>query len=43
MYLVQGLLGLSRLAIFVYLKDDLGLDPAGVAFYSSLTYVPWVG
>ncbi|RMZ52922.1 hypothetical protein APUTEX25_001041 [Auxenochlorella protothecoides] len=41
-YLVQGLLGLSRLAVFVHFKDDLGLDPAAVAFYTSLSYLPWM-
>ena len=32
-YLVQGLLGLSRLAVFTFFKDDLALDPATVRFY----------
>lgn len=31
-YFVQGVLGLSRLAVSFYLKDDLHLDPAEVSF-----------
>jgi hypothetical protein len=41
-YLVQGLLGLSRLAVFVFLKDTLGLAPATVALITSSGYAPWV-
>lgn len=41
-YLVQGLLGLSRLAVFTFLKDDLGLTPATVALITSAGYAPWV-
>jgi folate/biopterin transporter len=41
-YLVQGLLGLSRLAIFTFFKDDLKLDPATVALLTSLGMAPWV-
>lgn len=41
-YLVQGLLGLSRLAVFTFLKDDLGLAPATVALITSAGYAPWV-
>ncbi|PSC76431.1 folate-biopterin transporter chloroplastic [Micractinium conductrix] len=40
-YLVQGLLGLSRLAVFVFLKDELGLAPASVALLTSAGYAPW--
>lgn len=29
-YFVQGVLGLARLAVSFYLKDDLHLDPAEV-------------
>lgn len=29
-YFVQGVLGLARLAVSFYLKDDLNLDPAEV-------------
>lgn len=38
-YFVQGVLGLSRLAVSFYLKDDLHLDPAEVCkhcIYSSV-------
>ncbi|KAI3437574.1 hypothetical protein D9Q98_000027 [Chlorella vulgaris] len=41
-YLVQGLLGLSRLAVFVFLKDTLGLAPATVALITSSGYAPWM-
>lgn len=33
-YFVQGVLGLARLAVNFYLKDDLHLDPAEVCFLS---------
>lgn len=32
-YFVQGVLGLSRLAVSFYLKDDLHLDPAEVYIF----------
>ena len=32
-YFVQGVLGLSKLAVSFYLKDDLHLDPAEVCFF----------
>lgn len=32
-YFVQGVLGLARLAVSFYLKDDLHLDPAEVCIY----------
>lgn len=35
-YFVQGVLGLSRLAVSFYLKDDLHLDPAEVWLLVSL-------
>lgn len=41
-YLVQGLLGLSRLAVFTFFKDDLALDPASVGFLTGLGFAPWV-
>jgi folate/biopterin transporter len=41
-YLVQGLLGLSRLAIFTFFKDDLKLEPATVGLLTSLGMAPWV-
>lgn len=33
-YFVQGVLGLSRLAVNFYLKDDLHLDPSEVLKYT---------
>ena len=42
-YLVQGLLGLSRLAVFTFFKDDLHLDPAEVGLLTGLGFAPWVG
>jgi hypothetical protein len=41
-YLVQGLLGLSRLAVFTFFKADLQLDPAEVGFLTGLGFAPWV-
>lgn len=41
-YLVQGLLGLSRLAVFTFFKDDLGLSPATVGILTGLGAAPWV-
>lgn len=35
-YFVQGVLGLSRIAVSFYLKDDLHLDPAEVITYIEL-------
>ena len=35
-YFVQGVLGLSRLAVGFYLKDDLHLDPAEVCHLQGL-------
>ena len=32
-YFVQGVLGLARLAVSFYLKDDLHLDPAEVSHF----------
>jgi len=32
-YFVQGILGLSRLAVSFFLKDDLNLDPAEVWWF----------
>lgn len=36
-YFVQGILGLSRLAVSFFLKDDLNLDPAEVRSCSLLS------
>jgi len=41
-YFVQGSLGLSRLAVSYFLKDDLALGPAQVALLTSLAAAPWV-
>lgn len=41
-YLAQGLLGLSRLAVFSFFKDDLNLDPATVGILTGFTMIPWV-
>lgn len=40
-YFVQGILGLSRLAVSFYLKDDLGLTPAEVAALGGIASIPW--
>ncbi|KAI4369639.1 hypothetical protein MLD38_018060 [Melastoma candidum] len=41
-YFVQGVLGLSRLAVNFYLKDDLHLDPAETAVISGFSALPWL-
>ncbi|GER32269.1 major facilitator superfamily protein [Striga asiatica] len=41
-YFVQGVLGLSRLAVNFYLKDDLHLDPAETAVISGVSSLPWL-
>ncbi|KAK7270571.1 hypothetical protein RIF29_23809 [Crotalaria pallida] len=41
-YFVQGVLGLSRLAVSFYLKDDLHLDPAQTALISGFSSLPWL-
>ncbi|MEL6930288.1 MAG: folate/biopterin family MFS transporter [Cyanobacteria bacterium J06600_6] len=41
-YFVQGILGLSRLAVSFFLKDDLGLTPAEVAALTGITALPWI-
>ncbi|KAL0323636.1 UNVERIFIED_CONTAM: Folate-biopterin transporter 1, chloroplastic [Sesamum angustifolium] len=41
-YFVQGVLGLSRLAVSFYLKDDLHLDPAETAVISGISSIPWL-
>ncbi|MBU6228913.1 MAG: folate/biopterin family MFS transporter [Cyanobacteria bacterium REEB459] len=40
-YFVQGVLGLARLAISFFLKDDLGLSPASVAALTGIAALPW--
>lgn len=41
-YLVQGLLRLSGLAVFTLFKDDLQMDPATVGFLTGITMFPWL-
>ncbi|XP_042398528.1 folate-biopterin transporter 1, chloroplastic-like isoform X1 [Zingiber officinale] len=41
-YFVQGVLGLARLAVSFYLKDDLHLDPAETAIITGLSSLPWL-
>ncbi|XP_047167673.1 folate-biopterin transporter 1, chloroplastic [Vigna umbellata] len=41
-YFVQGVLGLARLAVNFYLKDDLHLDPAEAAVIAGLSSLPWL-
>lgn len=40
-YFVQGILGLARLAVSFFLKDDLGLSPAEVSALMGIAMVPW--
>ncbi|MBE9126327.1 MULTISPECIES: folate/biopterin family MFS transporter [unclassified Coleofasciculus] len=41
-YFVQGILGLARLAVSFFLKDELGLSPAQVAALVGVAALPWV-
>lgn len=41
-YFVQGILGLARLAVSFFLKDNLGLTPAQVAALMGIAAIPWV-
>jgi hypothetical protein len=41
-YFVQGILGLSRLAVSFYFKDDLGMDPAELAIFTGFSTIPWL-
>ncbi|GAX77364.1 hypothetical protein CEUSTIGMA_g4810.t1 [Chlamydomonas eustigma] len=41
-YFVQGILGLSRLAIQFFFKDDLHVEPAEVALLTGLSSLPWM-
>jgi len=41
-YFVQGVLGLARLAISFFLKDELGLNPAQMAALLGVAAFPWV-
>ncbi len=41
-YFVQGILGLSRLAVSFFLKDELHLSPAQVGALLGVAALPWV-
>src|SRR5919199_5508524 len=41
-YFVQGILGLARLAVSFFLKDELALSPAQVAALMGIAALPWV-
>lgn len=41
-YFVQGILGLARLAVSFFLKDNLALSPAEVAALMGVAAIPWV-
>jgi folate/biopterin transporter len=41
-YFVQGILGLSRLAVSFFFKDELGLSPAQVSALMGIVAIPWV-
>ncbi len=41
-YFVQGVLGLARLAVSFFLKDELGLGPAQMAALLGVSAFPWV-
>ena len=41
-YFVQGILGLSRLAVSYYFKDELGMDPAELAIFQGFSTLPWL-
>jgi folate/biopterin transporter len=41
-YFVQGILGLARLAVSFFLKDELHLGPAEVAALAGIAGLPWM-
>ncbi|MCT7972734.1 folate/biopterin family MFS transporter [Laspinema olomoucense] len=41
-YFVQGILGLARLAVSFFLKDELGLGPAEVSALMGIAALPWI-
>jgi folate/biopterin transporter len=41
-YFVQGILGLARLGVSFFLKDDLSLGPAEVSALMGIASIPWV-
>lgn len=41
-YFVQGILGMARLAVSFFLKDDLGLSPAQLGALMGIVVLPWI-
>ncbi len=41
-YFVQGILGLARLAVSFFMKDELGLSPAQVSALVGIAAIPWM-
>jgi folate/biopterin transporter len=41
-YFVQGILGLARLAVSFFLKDELGIGPAEVSVLIGFAMMPWM-
>ncbi|MBW4486847.1 MAG: folate/biopterin family MFS transporter [Trichocoleus desertorum ATA4-8-CV12] len=41
-YFVQGIVGLARLAISFFLKDELGIGPAQVSALMGIAALPWM-
>lgn len=41
-YFVQGILGLARLAVSFFLKDELGMSPAEVSALLGIVALPWM-
>jgi folate/biopterin transporter len=41
-YFVQGILGLTRLAVSFFLKDELGLSPAQMSALLGISAIPWI-
>jgi folate/biopterin transporter len=41
-YLVQGIVGLARLSVSFFLKDELGLSPAEVSALLGIVALPWM-
>ncbi|MGP1382515.1 MAG: folate/biopterin family MFS transporter [Thainema sp.] len=40
-YFVQGILGLARLAVSFFLKDDIAMSPAAVSALMGIASLPW--
>uniref|UniRef100_A0A7S0T5G3 Folate/biopterin transporter n=1 Tax=Erythrolobus madagascarensis TaxID=708628 RepID=A0A7S0T5G3_9RHOD len=41
-YFVQGVMGVSRLAVSFFLKDELALSPATVSAFTGIALIPWM-